>query len=156
MRDTLLAQQQLLEKLYAELDEEREASATATSEALDMILRLQGEIAVVKMEARHYKRVAEEKIGHAEASLEAFEELMYQKEMQIASLEFQVKAYRHKLMSLGCELQEDLLLLNNHQKMGAGGVFSKNGGSKTLSFSLYIDTTFVYNASFFFLFLALS
>ncbi|RZB91245.1 Myosin-binding protein 7 isoform A [Glycine soja] len=122
MRDTLLAQQQLLEKLYAELDEEREASATATSEALDMILRLQGEIAVVKMEARHYKRVAEEKIGHAEASLEAFEELMYQKEMQIASLEFQVKAYRHKLMSLGCELQEDLLLLNrSDQRNGENG-----------------------------------
>ena len=90
MKDMLCVQQQLLEKLYAELDEEREASATATSEALDMILRLQGEIALVKMEASHYKRVAEEKIGHAEVSLEAFEEIMYQKEVQIASLEFQV------------------------------------------------------------------
>ena len=122
MKETLRTQQQLLEKLDAELDEEREASATATSEALDMILRLQGEKAVVKMEASHYKRVAEEKIGHAEASLEAFEELMYQKEMQIASLEFQVKAYRHKLMSLGCELQEDLLLLNrSDQRNGENG-----------------------------------
>ncbi|RDY02665.1 Myosin-binding protein 7, partial [Mucuna pruriens] len=127
MKETLRAQQQLLEKLYAELDEEREASASAASEALDMILRLQGEKAVVKMEANHYKRVAEEKIGHAEASLEAFEELMYQKEMQIASLEFQVQAYRHKLMSMGCELgefelQEDLLLLNrSDQRNGENG-----------------------------------
>ncbi|TKY73150.1 Myosin-binding protein 7 [Spatholobus suberectus] len=128
MKETLRAQQQLLEKLYAELDEEREASATAASETLDMILRLQGEKAVVKMEASHYKRVAEEKIGHAEASIEAFEELMYQKEMQIASLEFQVQAYRHKLMSLGCELsgsefelQEDLLLNRSDKRNGENG-----------------------------------
>lgn len=126
MKETLRAQQQLLENLYAELDEEREASATAANEALDMILRLQGEKAVVKMEASHYKRVAEEKIGHAEASLEAVEELMYQKEMQIASLEFQVQAYRHKLMSLGCELsefelQEDLLLNRSDQRNGENG-----------------------------------
>lgn len=126
MKETLRAQRELLEKLYTELDEEREASATAANEALDMILRLQGEKAVVKMEASHYKRVAEEKIGHAEASIEAFEELMYQKEVQIASLEFQVQAYRHKLMNLGCELsefelQEDLLLNRSDQRNGENG-----------------------------------
>nr|KYP59528.1 hypothetical protein KK1_014964 [Cajanus cajan] len=123
MRETLRAQQQLLEKLYAELDEEREASATAASEALDMILRLQGEKAVVKMEASHYKRMTEEKIGHAEASLEAFEDLMYQKEMQIACLEFQVQAYRHKLMSLGYEYdwQDDLLLNRSDKRNGENG-----------------------------------
>ncbi|KAK7380047.1 hypothetical protein VNO78_32397 [Psophocarpus tetragonolobus] len=132
MKETLRAQQQLLEKLYADLDEEREASATATSEALDMILRLQGEMAVVKMEASHYKRMAEEKIGHVEASLEAFEELMYQKEMQIGSLEFQVQAYRHKLISLGCELsgefelQEDQLLNKSDQRNGENGSQSSN------------------------------
>jgi len=117
MKDTLRAQQQLLQKLYAELDTEREASATAASEAMDMILRLQGEKAAVKMEASHYKRMAEEKIGHAEATLEVFEELMYQKEMEIASLEFQILAYRNKLLTLGSdfnasdlEFTEDLLL----------------------------------------------
>ncbi|KAF1875779.1 hypothetical protein Lal_00006409 [Lupinus albus] len=101
MKETLSAQQQLLQKLYAELDQEREASATAASEAMDMILRLQGEKAAVKMESSHYKRMAEEKIGHAEATLEVFEELMYQKEMEIASLQFQVLAYKHKLVTLG-------------------------------------------------------
>ncbi|KAK7411713.1 hypothetical protein VNO78_03150 [Psophocarpus tetragonolobus] len=131
MKDTLLVQQELLEKLYAELDEEREASATATSEALDMIVRLQGQMAVVKMEASHYKRVAEEKIGHAEVSLEAFEERMYQKEMQIASLEFQVQAYRKKLMSLGCELQEDLMLNGSDQRNG------ENGGQSSTFRRLY-------------------
>ncbi|CAJ1944869.1 unnamed protein product [Sphenostylis stenocarpa] len=118
MKETLRAQQQLLQKLYAELDQEREASASAASEAMDMILRLQGEKAAVKMEASHYKRMAEEKIGHAEATLEVFEELMYQKEMEITSLEFQISAYRNKLLTLGSdfnagdlvEFTEDLLL----------------------------------------------
>ena len=102
LNETLQAQQQLLRKLYAELDQEREASATAASEALSMILRLQGEKAAVKMEASQYKRLAEEKICHAEESLEIFEDLIYQKEMEIASLEFQVQAYKCKLLSLGC------------------------------------------------------
>ncbi|KOM32865.1 hypothetical protein LR48_Vigan01g242100 [Vigna angularis] len=117
MKETLRAQQQLLQKLYAELDKEREASATAASETMDMILRLQGEKAAVKMEASHYKRMAEEKIGHAEATLEVFEELMYQKEMEIASLEFQILAYRNKLLTLGydfnasdLEFTEELLM----------------------------------------------
>ncbi|KAL5066159.1 hypothetical protein RYX36_027896 [Vicia faba] len=132
MKETLRAQQQLLQKLYAELDEEREASATAASEAMDMILRLQGEKAAVKMEASHYKRMSEEKIGHAEATLEVFEELMYQKEMEIASLEFQVYAYKHKLLTLGAdfnasefEFPEDLLLNRNDQS-------GENGQSSTI------------------------
>ncbi|XVF34358.1 hypothetical protein REPUB_Repub18cG0052800 [Reevesia pubescens] len=107
LKETLLSQQQLLQKLYAEIDVEREASATATNEALSMILRLQGEKAVVKMEASQYKRLAEEKIGHAEESLAIFEDLMYQKEMEISSLEYQVQAYKYKLLSLGCDDLDD-------------------------------------------------
>ena len=131
MKETLRAQQQLLQKLYAELDQEREASATAASEAMDMILRLQGEKAAVKMEASHYKRMSEEKIGHAEATLEVFEELMYQKEMEIASLEFQVCAYKHKLLTLGAdfnasefEFPEDLPLNRNDQQHNGENVQS--------------------------------
>ncbi|XP_027331878.1 myosin-binding protein 7-like [Abrus precatorius] len=134
MKETLRAQQQLLQKLYAELDTEREASATAASEAMDMILRLQGEKAAVKMEASHYKRMAEEKIGHAEATLEVFEELMYQKEMEIASLEFQVLAYKHKLLTLGSdfnasdfEFSEDLLLSRDDDQHN-----EENGQSSTV------------------------
>lgn len=102
LTEALCSQQQLLQKLYAELDEERASSATAASEALSMMLRLQGEKAAVKMEASHYKRIAEEKMCHAEESLAVFEDVMYQKEMEIAALEFQVQAYRYKLLSMGC------------------------------------------------------
>lgn len=102
LTEALCAQQQLLQKLYNELDVERESSATAASEALSMILRLQGEKAAVKMEAEQYKRLAEEKMQHAEESMAIFEDIMYQKEMEIASLDYQVQAYRYKLLSMGC------------------------------------------------------
>ncbi|XLS55060.1 hypothetical protein HN51_004815 [Arachis hypogaea] len=87
MKETHRAQHTPLQQLHAELDQEKEASATAASEAMDMILRLQGKKAAVKMEASHYKRMAEEKIGHAEETLEVFEELMYQKEIENTTLE---------------------------------------------------------------------
>ncbi|KAE8668568.1 Leucine-rich receptor-like protein kinase family protein [Hibiscus syriacus] len=102
LKETLRSQQQLLQKLYSELEFERESSATAANESLSMILRLQSEKAAVKMEASQYKRLAEEKIGLAEESLAILGELIYQKEMEISSLEFQVQAYRYKLLSLGC------------------------------------------------------
>ncbi|KAK6136404.1 hypothetical protein DH2020_029825 [Rehmannia glutinosa] len=102
LKDTLCAQQKLLQKLYNELDAEREASATAASEALSVILRLQGEKAAVKMEAEQYKRLAEEKMCHAEESFAIIEDIIYQKEMEVAALDYQVQAYRYKLLSMGC------------------------------------------------------
>ncbi|XP_076936168.1 uncharacterized protein LOC143603170 [Bidens hawaiensis] len=103
LKEAIFTQQQLLQKLYNELEVERESTATAASEALAMILRLQGEKAAVKMESEHYKRLAEEKVNHAEESMEIFEELIQQKEMEIANLDYQVQAYRYKLSNLGLE-----------------------------------------------------
>lgn len=130
LKEALRAQQQLLQKLYSELDEEREASSTAASEALSMILRLQGEKAAVKMEASQYKRMAEERMRHAEKSLSLFEELIYQKEMEIGSLEFQVQAYRYRLLSMGYSDQvigetrfpDNLLLQRNESVVGETSV----------------------------------
>lgn len=109
LKDTLHAQQKLLQKLYNELDAEREASASAASEALSVILRLQGEKAALKMEAEQYKRLSEEKMSHAEESLAITEDIMYQKEMEVAALNCQVQAYRYKLLSMGCVDPDDLL-----------------------------------------------
>ncbi|XP_051148343.1 probable myosin-binding protein 6 [Andrographis paniculata] len=102
LKETLCAQQQLLQKLYNELDAERESSATAASEALSLILRLQGEKAAIKLEAEQYKRLSEEKIWHAEESLAIIEDIIYSKEMEVAALDHQVQAYRCKLLSIGC------------------------------------------------------
>ncbi|EPS74031.1 hypothetical protein M569_00731, partial [Genlisea aurea] len=102
LKETLCAQQKLLQKLYNELDAEREASATAASEALSVILRLQGEKAAVKMEAEQYKRLAEEKICHAEESFAIIEDIITQKEMEVADLEYQLEGYKYRLSALGC------------------------------------------------------
>ncbi|KAK9274763.1 hypothetical protein L1049_022015 [Liquidambar formosana] len=137
LKEALQAQQKLLQKLYSELDEEREASASAASETLSVILRLQGEKAAVKMEASQYKRMAEEKMYHAEESLAVFEDLMFQKEMEIAALEFQVQSYRCKLLSMGCNdlgvgemtIAENLLMQRNEAyvgDMGVSGIVRRN------------------------------
>ncbi|KAK2646588.1 hypothetical protein Ddye_021783 [Dipteronia dyeriana] len=108
LKEALCAQQQLLQKLYAELDVERESSSTAVSEALSMILRLQGEKSVVMMEASQYKRMTEEEICHMEENLAIYEDMMYQKELEISALEFQAQAYKCKLQSLGCDDLDDI------------------------------------------------
>ncbi|KAG6430837.1 hypothetical protein SASPL_108910 [Salvia splendens] len=104
LKDALCAQQKLLQKLYIELDAEREASATAASEALSVILRLQGEKAAVKMEAEQYKRLAEERMCHAEESFALIEDMITEKEMEVAELDYQVQTYRYQLMSMGFDV----------------------------------------------------
>ncbi|TMX00830.1 hypothetical protein EJD97_025863 [Solanum chilense] len=101
LQEMLCFQEQLIEKLYNELDEESEASSTAATEALSMILRLQGEKAAEEMEAEQYKRFVEEKMSHAEESLCVLQELIDQKQMEIDELDHQAQDYRYKLVSMG-------------------------------------------------------
>ncbi|XP_074284429.1 myosin-binding protein 1-like [Silene latifolia] len=109
LRETLHAQQQLLQKLYNELDEERECSAIAADQTMSMILRLQREKAAMEMEANQYKRIAEEKMCYAQETLEILQELIYQKQIEIASLEFQVHAYKFKLASLSRKTADSVM-----------------------------------------------
>lgn len=90
------------QRLEEELDAEREATATSANETMSLIQRLQGEKAMLAMEASQHKRMAEERMSHAELSLELFEELNYQKEVEFKNLECELHAYKCKLMSLGC------------------------------------------------------
>ncbi|KAK1289545.1 hypothetical protein QJS10_CPB18g00345 [Acorus calamus] len=101
LKEALCDQDQAMLKLSMELEKEREASASAASEALSMILRLQEERAAERMEARQYKRMTEERMRHVEGHFAILEEVMHVKEMEIAYLESQVRAYRHKLLSIG-------------------------------------------------------
>ncbi|WCJ30144.1 hypothetical protein M5689_011720 [Euphorbia peplus] len=141
LEKALHAQQQLLQKLYNELDEERESAATAASEALSMILRLQGEKASLKMEASQYKRMAEEKMCHAEEALAVFEDLTYEREMEIAALEFQLQAYRYRLLSMGLtdvgvsevKFPENLLMQRNENLFGEKGVINSSSTIRRLS-----------------------
>ncbi|CAN6465106.1 unnamed protein product [Victoria cruziana] len=101
LRETINSQQQSIQELYVELEEERNASCSAANEAMSMILRLQREKAEIQMEARQFKRFAEEKMAHDQQELLAMEELIYKKEQVIQSLSCEIQAYKHRLMSLG-------------------------------------------------------
>lgn len=101
LRIALYEHKEVIEMLQDELHAEREASATSASEALSMILRLQGEKADLAREAGKYKRIAEEEISHAEMWFAHLEDFIHQKENVITALECQVYAYRSQLLSLG-------------------------------------------------------
>ncbi|KAF6169914.1 hypothetical protein GIB67_034306 [Kingdonia uniflora] len=101
LREALGSQQQSIQELYTELEEERNASSSAANEAMSMILRLQREKAEVQMEARQFKRFAEEKMAHDQQELLAVEDLLYKREQTIQSLTYEVQAYKHRMLSFG-------------------------------------------------------
>ena len=101
LREALRSQHRALQDLYMELGEERNSSSTIANETLAMILWLQEEKATVRLEANQYKRLAEEKLAHDQESLAHFEDLIHRKDEEIAALECEVQAYRHRLLSIG-------------------------------------------------------
>lgn len=105
LREMVSMQQRTIQDLNSELDEERNSSSTAANEAMSMILRLQREKAEIQMEARQFKRFAEEKMTHDQEELMSLEDLLYKREQIIQSLTCEVQAYKHRMMSFG--LTED-------------------------------------------------
>ncbi|KAJ1265374.1 hypothetical protein BS78_08G072100 [Paspalum vaginatum] len=89
LREALARQQAALGDLQAELDAERGAAAGAASEAMTMILRLQREKAEAMMEARQFRRYAEEKMAHDAAELAALEEALAKREATLRALQGQ-------------------------------------------------------------------
>ncbi|KAG8055218.1 hypothetical protein GUJ93_ZPchr0001g33145 [Zizania palustris] len=80
--------------LCKELEEERNASAIAASQALAMITRLQDEKAAMQMEALHYQRMMEEQAEYDGDALAKANELLTQREQQIEELEAELENYR--------------------------------------------------------------
>ena len=105
LREMVSMQQRTIQDLTEELEEERNSSTTAANEAMSMILRLQREKAEIQMEARQFKRFAEEKMTHDQEELMSFDDLLYKREQVIQSLTCEVQAYKHRMMSFG--LTED-------------------------------------------------
>lgn len=101
LRETVSSQQQTIQDLIMELEEERNASSSAANEAMSMILRLQREKAEVQMEARQFKRFAEEKMAHDMQETMALEDMLYKREQTLQSLTCEVQAYKHRMMSYG-------------------------------------------------------
>lgn len=101
LREMVSMQQRTIQDLNEELEEERNSASTAANEAMSMILRLQREKAEVQMEARQFKRFAEEKMTHEQEELMSLEDLLYKREQIIQSLTCEVQAYKHRMMSFG-------------------------------------------------------
>uniref|UniRef100_A0A7N0V206 GTD-binding domain-containing protein n=2 Tax=Kalanchoe fedtschenkoi TaxID=63787 RepID=A0A7N0V206_KALFE len=101
LREIVNNQQQSIQDLYVELEEERNSSSTAANEAMSMILRLQRDKSEIQMEARQFKRYAEEKIAHDQQEISALEDLLYKREQVIQSLTCEAQAYKHRMMSFG-------------------------------------------------------
>lgn len=116
LREMVSSQQQSMQNLYSELEEERSAASSAANEAMGMILRLQREKAEIQMEARQFKRFAEEKMAHDQQELLALEDLLYKREQALQSLNCEIQAYKHRMMSYG---------LTEAEAEGEGG-FSHN------------------------------
>lgn len=117
LRETVSKQQETIQELCLELEEERNASSSAANEAMSMILRLQSERAEVEMEARQFKRFAEEKMLHDVQEIAVLEEVLYKREQTIQSLTCEVQAYKHRMMSFG---------LTEYEAEGLKGSYSRS------------------------------
>ncbi|PKA50904.1 hypothetical protein AXF42_Ash007559 [Apostasia shenzhenica] len=103
LRETMGSQQAAIQDLSAELEEERSAAASAASEAMSMILRLQREKAEIQMEARQFRRYAEEKIAHDGREIAELEDLLFKRDQAVQALYCEIRAYKHRLLSLGVD-----------------------------------------------------
>ncbi|XP_022742796.1 myosin-binding protein 7-like [Durio zibethinus] len=124
LRETVSSQQASIQDLYTELEEERNASSTAATEAMSMILKLQREKAEIQMEARQFKRFAEEKMAHDQQEIMVLEDLLYKREQAIQALTCEVQAYKHRMMSYGlteaeAEGEKDGHIRNVSENFGA-------------------------------------
>ncbi|KAJ4961302.1 hypothetical protein NE237_021212 [Protea cynaroides] len=82
--------------LYMELDEERNASAVATNQAMAMITRLQAEKAAVQMEALQYQRMMDEQAEYDQEAFQVMKNLLMRRERKIKVLEAELESYRER------------------------------------------------------------
>ncbi|XP_078177752.1 myosin-binding protein 7-like isoform X2 [Carex rostrata] len=101
LRETVAKQLEAIQELSTELDEERNAAASAANEAMAMILKLQREKADAQMEARQFKRFAEERMAHDNDELLCLEDLLLKREEMLQTLSAKLYAYRRKFEKLG-------------------------------------------------------
>lgn len=98
LKSAIRAERKNLQALYAELEEERSASAEAANQAMAMINRLQEEKAAVQMEAFQYQRMMEEQSEYDQEALQLMNDLMVKREKEKQELEKELELYRKKLL----------------------------------------------------------
>ncbi|KAK6913538.1 GTD-binding domain [Dillenia turbinata] len=98
LKSVLKAEQKALHALYAELEEERNASAIAANQTMAMITRLQEEKAAMQMEALQYQRMMEEQSEYDQESLQLLNELMTKRDKEKQELEKELEIYRKRVL----------------------------------------------------------
>ncbi|KAE8711143.1 Myosin-binding protein 7 [Hibiscus syriacus] len=106
LREMVSSQQATIHDLNRELEEERNASSSAATEAMSMILKLQRDKAEIQMEARQFKTYAEEKMVHDQQEIMLLEDLLYKREQTIQALTCEAEAYNHRMLSYGLTEEE--------------------------------------------------
>ncbi|KAI9082175.1 hypothetical protein K1719_035915 [Acacia pycnantha] len=108
LKSALKTERKALNALYAELEEERSASAIAASQTMAMINRLQEEKAAMQMEALQYQRMMEEQSEYDQEALQLLNEIMVKREKENQELEKELEAYRRKVQEY--EIREKTMM----------------------------------------------
>ncbi|KAL6189874.1 hypothetical protein ACLB2K_036275 [Fragaria x ananassa] len=96
LKSVLRAEREALNRVYAELEEERSASAIAANQTMAMINRLQEEKAAMQMEALQYQRMMDEQSEYDQEAMQLLNELMVKREKEKQELEKELEICRKK------------------------------------------------------------
>ncbi|MCO5553804.1 hypothetical protein L7F22_007330 [Adiantum nelumboides] len=107
LREALCAERNTLAALETELENERNAAAIATSEAMAMISRLQEEKSAMQLEVAQLQRMAEEKAEYDEHAMALLKEILFKREAEKHALEKEVEVYRERLSAEKVEETEN-------------------------------------------------
>ncbi|XP_057496837.1 myosin-binding protein 1-like isoform X1 [Actinidia eriantha] len=129
----------LMGALYKELEEERNASAVATNQAMAMITRLQEEKAALNMEASQCLRMMEEQAEYDVEALQKANDLIAEKEKELQDLEAELELYRTKIENASTLENK----VNSTCDLKAGGVKSENLDAFLFKNSECVQTNFI-------------
>ncbi|XP_062215044.1 myosin-binding protein 7-like [Phragmites australis] len=118
LREAVAAAQDVAALLRADVEEERLAAASAASEAMAMMLRLQREKAEVQMELRQFRRFADEKMALDAGEIEHLRALLAGRARCLVRLRARLREYRLQCLHLGIPLPEgeDLVAQNGEEE----------------------------------------
>lgn len=119
LKTALKAERKASHALYAELEEERSASAVAASQTMAMINRLQEEKAAMQMEALQYQRMMEEQSEYDQEALQLLNELMVKREREKEEVERELEVYRKRVLEY--ESKEKMRILRRSRDGSGGG-----------------------------------
>ncbi|XP_019437376.1 PREDICTED: myosin-binding protein 3-like isoform X2 [Lupinus angustifolius] len=127
LKSALKSERKALSTLYAELEEERSASAIAANQTMAMINRLQEEKASMQMEALQYQRMMDEQSEYDQEALQILNELMIKREKEKQQLEKELDIYRKKVHEY--EVREKMIM----SRRDGSSIRSRNSSSPSCS-----------------------